>query len=313
MQPSQPRSWLWLLRPLRFHHCQRQQHAEKFACIRQQSSSAQAHAFPLVSTKWLANNLQKDIVPVDCSWFKPIRKRKTSFRSKRLQWQELDLTEEELMQMPDYRQLVTSGDEEVAYVDESRSGRDEFESGVGRIPAMGHRKASVLDGGLPKWIRENRPIARPALVTKNDQDHYVPNFDESVVVQYDQMLQHAVDYLYPGHSIILDCRPKERFNGIAPERISELRNGRIPGSINLDWRLLLTEEGTLQHPLDLIRLFKTRKVDLDRDLICMGHDGIKASILFLALRVLGKDTGVSLYDAGWIDWAIQQKSPVAMF
>ncbi|KAJ3210552.1 hypothetical protein HDU67_005217 [Dinochytrium kinnereticum] len=178
--------------------------------------------------------------------------------------------------------------------------------------AMGHKKASVLDGGLPKWLKENRPVDSFA-PSKDKTASYLPDFDSSIVVDHQEMLVHAVDFMYPDHPVIIDCRPRERYNASEVELVSGLSNGRIPGSVNIDWRRLVTPEGTLSHPLDIIREFKSEGVDLDRDVVCMGHDGVKSAILFLALRVLGKDTGVSLYDGGWIDWAIKKKSPSALF
>ncbi|KAJ3118954.1 hypothetical protein HDU96_005191 [Phlyctochytrium bullatum] len=192
--------------------------------------------------------------------------------------------------------------------------------------AMGHKNVSVLDGGLRKWVRETRPLdltelnvddTEPGSTGSTPKDvtpTYKAVLNQTIVTDHQKMMVHAVDFMSPKHPLILDCRPEDRFLGTTLEYVPGLSNGRIPGSINLDWRYLVDEEhGTLLPPLDLIRAFKSKDIDLDRNFVLIGHDGVKSAIVFLALRVLGKTTGVSLYDGGWIDWACRSNSPIATF
>ncbi|KAI8850003.1 Rhodanese-like domain-containing protein [Chytridium lagenaria] len=310
------------------------------------SASSSAHAFPLVSTDWLHNELsqpQHRIVPIDCSWFKPVRLRRSSTRSKRAQWKEMAMDEEDLKYFPAYRRSLEQGDEEVAWEDEQRDVKQEFmdlripgakffdineirdplsslpniflsqtnsmgvsdqdhvvlydSAGIMTSPrawwmfkAMGHKRASVLDGGLPKWVSENRALANADTEKGKEvstKTEYTPDADPKIAVSYSDMLVHAVDFLYPEHPVIVDCRPSGRFEAADAELIPGLSNGRIPGSVNLDWRHLVNlETGTLRHPLDIIRFLKPA---------CLGK-----------IRV-------SLYDGGWIEWAGKKKSPIAVF
>ncbi|KAJ3326097.1 hypothetical protein HDU76_013017 [Blyttiomyces sp. JEL0837] len=183
--------------------------------------------------------------------------------------------------------------------------------------AMGHSNVSVLDGGLPAWIQAGNPIdtSKPIEPQSNSQVQASPIYtvtppSPSLFLNYDEMFLRAVDFNVPDSAIIIDCRPSLRFSG-GLEPLPNLRGGSIPASVNVDWREFVDwKNGKLQHPMEIIRAFKRREVDLDRDLILVGTDGFTPSILFLALEVLGKTSGVFMYDAGWIQWATKPKSPI---
>ncbi|KAJ3414027.1 hypothetical protein HDV05_007152 [Chytridiales sp. JEL 0842] len=194
--------------------------------------------------------------------------------------------------------------------------------------AMGHQKVSVLNGGLTKWIHEGHPtVSGPPSpsITPASQDfnfdeplkdsNYVATFTDSIALDYPAMLVHATDYLYANSASIIDVRPPLRFQGKIAEPLPNVRSGSIPGSINVFWQDLLKIDQSsgsvvLKDPMEIIKVFKNERVDLDRDLVLLGTDGFTPAIAFLALEVLGKTKGVGLYDGGWIEYARKPKSPI---
>src|SRR3546814_202846 len=93
--------------------------------------------------------------------------------------------------------------------------------------AFGHEEVAVLDGGLPKWLNEGRPVeegeARP------EQRHFTPRMNALLVRDRAQMLANLADKA----DQVLDARSRARFEGTAPEPRAGLRAGHIPGSRNL--------------------------------------------------------------------------------
>ena len=91
--------------------------------------------------------------------------------------------------------------------------------------AFGHERVSVLDGGLPKWRSEGRPVeagyaavARPELVrARADMLANIGSRAEQV----------------------LDARSAGRFAATEPEPRAGMRGGHIPGSLNLPYTELL--------------------------------------------------------------------------
>lgn len=169
---------------------------------------------------------------------------------------------------------------------------------------MGHDDIAVLDGGLPKWLAEERPIEdlppmiRDRHMTVRRQNHMVK--DVTQVSAASKLGDHE----------ILDARGPGRFRGEEPEPREGLRSGHIPGSKNVYYRDLLKSDGTMKDINGLRAVFDAAKVDMSKPVITSCGSGVTAAILSLALERLGK-TDHSLYDGSWSEWGQFPTLPVA--
>ncbi|MEM9709249.1 MAG: 3-mercaptopyruvate sulfurtransferase [Pseudomonadota bacterium] len=160
---------------------------------------------------------------------------------------------------------------------------------------MGKTDIAVLDGGFPKWQRDDRPVSDSPPVLR---DRHITIARQAALVR-DVTQVAAASKL--GDYEIIDARPPERFNGTAPEPRPGLRGGHIPGSKNLPYGELLNADGTMKTADALAEIFAAAEVDLAKPAITTCGSGITAAIVFLALARLGK-TDVSLYDGSWAEW-----------
>lgn len=169
---------------------------------------------------------------------------------------------------------------------------------------MGKTDVAVLDGGLPKWAAEDRPLSdmppviRDRHMTVSRQNHMVR--DVTQVAQASKL----------GNHTILDARAPERFAGTAPEPRAGLRAGHIPGSRNVFFRDLLNPNGTMKAPAALQQTFTAAGADLTKPVITTCGSGVTAAILSLALERIGK-TDHSLYDGSWTEWGMYDDLPIA--
>jgi thiosulfate/3-mercaptopyruvate sulfurtransferase len=105
---------------------------------------------------------------------------------------------------------------------------------------FGHDRACVLDGGLAKWRREERPIESgdpapaPAALFR-------PDLRATRLRGIGDMLANVTG----GAELVVDARSAPRFTATAPEIRPGLRGGHIPGSRNLPASELLDADGTL--------------------------------------------------------------------
>lgn len=162
---------------------------------------------------------------------------------------------------------------------------------------MGKTDVAVLDGGLPKWKAEGRPLedmppmVRDRHITVQRQAHLVK--DVSQVASASKL----------GDWQILDARAAERFRGEVDEPRPGLRSGHIPGSKNLPFTNLHNPDGTMKDEAGLRAAFAAAGIDLGRPVITTCGSGVTAAVLSLALEILGHRNH-ALYDGSWSEWGM---------
>jgi thiosulfate/3-mercaptopyruvate sulfurtransferase len=168
--------------------------------------------------------------------------------------------------------------------------------------AFGASDVMILDGGLPKWIAEERPAE--AGPVRREWAQFTARLDHSVVAGMSQVER----ALASGSAQILDARSAERFAGTAPEPRPELASGHMPGAFNLPYTELLPD-GHLATP-DVIRAAVAKSgLDLTKPVITSCGSGVTAAVLWLALETIGKRPQ-ALYDGSWTEWASAGKPVV---
>jgi thiosulfate/3-mercaptopyruvate sulfurtransferase len=161
--------------------------------------------------------------------------------------------------------------------------------------AMGHEDVVVLDGGLPKWIAEGRPVEDG--VPPPRERHFTTRYTNDLVRDQAQVRR----ALAGGKDQLVDARPAARFQGEAPEPRPGLRSGHMPGALNVPSSSVIAPDGALKSAEQLKAVFEAAGVDLARPIITTCGSGITASLLALALARLGRDR-TPVYDGSWADW-----------
>ncbi len=164
--------------------------------------------------------------------------------------------------------------------------------------AMGHRDVAVLNGGLKKWQAEGRRL-EDGLPPKRSERHYSPLQNTEIIRDLDEMKA----LLAQTSAQIVDARPAGRFEGRDAEPRPGLSLGHIPGAKNIPSQQLLNPDGTLKSPQELAALFKAAGVDVDRPVVTTCGSGVTASMLALALAVLGQ-SNAAVYDGSWAEWGL---------
>ncbi len=162
---------------------------------------------------------------------------------------------------------------------------------------FGHEKAAVLDGGLPKWLREGRPVAagQPAAPHATT---YVADFVAGRVAGIGDVKRVLADK----SALVLDARAAGRFKGTAPEPRPGLPSGHMPGAANIPFNELFAADGTMLPPDALRTRFAAAGADAAPALVTSCGTGVTACILTLGAVRAGLPEP-AVYDGSWTEWA----------
>lgn len=272
----------------------------------------------VVSTEWLAKRLgEPDLRVVDGSWHMPhlARDAHAEFRAAHIPgavFFDIDGIADHATSLP---HMLPPADEFARAVGALGIGSDDrvvvYDArgvvSAARVwwtfRAFGHERVAVLDGGFRAWQAEGRPIAT------GERSSAPRPFRATLRPELVRDLDAVRRNLDAGDEQIVDARSRGRFRGTEPEPRAGLRGGHIPGSRNLPYETLYRADGTLRPPDALRAAFAEAGVDLRRPIVTTCGSGITASVLALALHVVGRPD-VAVYDGSWTEWGGRDDTPV---
>jgi len=274
----------------------------------------------LVTTDWLESNLDK-VKIFDASWHMASTKRnaKKEYEEKHIKgamfWDVDEHSDKDspfphMMSNSDYstRMLWSFGiqnDDQIIvydYSDVYSACRLWFV-----LKYFGHKKVSVLDGGMKKWIKENRPTSKEvdrdlgkfsSIDKLNPKSRYKVNENTGWIKNKKEIDENIETRSFQ----TVDARSRERFEGKVNEPRPGLKKGCIIGSKNIPFKdCINSETNVFKTKAELGKIFAQNNVDLSKPIVFTCGSGITACVLGMAYSLIS-DKNAVIYDGSWSEY-----------
>ena len=169
------------------------------------------------------------------------------------------------------------------------------------LELYGHQKVGILDGGITRWLAENREISREA--TQVQASAYIPTLQRNRLATREDV-KAAIE---SKSAALLDVRSPAEYSGAEAH---SARGGHLPGAKNVNWEQTL---GGMNIPAfktdkELTELYDAVGLSPDKTVITYCQGGVRAAHSYYVLRLLGYDN-VSNYTGSWGEWGNDPSLP----
>ncbi len=281
--------------------------------------TAYAHPESLASTAWLAANLaQPDLRIVDATYYLPMQNKnaKADYLERHIPGaiffdiDDISDTSSTLPHMLPPPEKFASRVRKLGIGDGNRivvydaQGMMSAARVWWMLRIFGAREVAILDGGLPKWLAEGRPVDDDQVQLQ--ERHFTARLDNTQVRNKDQVRRN----IDSKREQVLDARTAGRFHATEPEIWPGRRGGHIPGAYNLPYGQLLKPDMTFKDADTLRGLYEKSGIDLKKPVVTSCGSGITACVLAFGLHLIGH-RDVAVYDGSWAEWGLPGDTPVA--
>ncbi len=135
---------------------------------------------------------------------------------------------------------------------------------------LGHRKASILNGGVQKWTSEGFSLRREHSRVRPAQ------FTPTVMDRRHATADWLLDKRNDANVVLIDVRPPALH-----------QKGHIPWSRSIPWAQNLNKDGTMKSADELLAHFAAHGVTPDKNIASHCQDGKASGHSYFTLRLLG--------------------------
>ncbi|MEM0044355.1 MAG: rhodanese-like domain-containing protein [Sulfolobales archaeon] len=164
---------------------------------------------------------------------------------------------------------------------------------------LGQNNVKMLRGGFEEWMRRGMPVEKGIL--KPTPSEYKPLPRENVRAFIDDVIRIS---RRERRGLLLDVRTYEEYTGALK---TTRRAGRIPGSVWVPLesflRMLRGDEKAFEEVLSILR---SSRGELEGDIITYCTVGVRSSVAWVALKILGGLERVKLYPESFYEYSLRE-------
>jgi len=155
----------------------------------------------------------------------------------------------------------------------------------------------ILNGGLKKWIDENRQIDNE--LPKITKSNYKAKEFKNLVKDKNQINENIIKKEFS----LIDARSIERFNGEVKEPRAGLRSGNIENSTCIPFTYLINSDKTFKSVKEIKEIFNKNLRNLSSNNVVFScGSGVTACVLALAYSLINDNYLPIIYDGSWSEY-----------
>ena len=268
----------------------------------------------LIETSWLEKNIN-NVKIIDCSWHMPLTKR-NGFDEYKIQhipkaiFFDLDFNSKKDTELPHMLVDINGWEKIVSKMGIKKEDKIIIYDNSDVASAcrcwfnfiyFGHnpKLVHVLNGGLKKWIVENKKVTADLTdikisdykcIKKKELVKNKSSIDQNIEVQKFK---------------VIDARSKDRFEGKIPEPRKGLRSGNIKNSFCIPFNECLNENRTFKNKVELQNIFKVCLKNInEKNIVFSCGSGVTACVLALAYSLINDKYLPCIYDGSWAEYGM---------
>ena len=166
---------------------------------------------------------------------------------------------------------------------------------------LGCDDVHILNGGWDKWSADGRP--KETIAVKLPPAKFTAALNKDTLATSSHILSRMRDKDFA----ILDSRTDEEFNGW--QYYGEARGGHIPGAVSISYAWMFTPEKTVPSYTNLRKIFESRGITSDKEVVSYCTAGIRSGYSYFLLRLMGYPR-CSNYDGSMLEWSADPNLPM---
>lgn len=107
--------------------------------------------------------------------------------------------------------------------------------------------------------------------------------------------------------LLLDAREKDEYDGIDKAQKSK---GHLPGAVFMNFKEVLTETGAFKSKEQIIETVSKFGATPEKEITVYCQTGIKAAVVYIALKEIAGYSNVKLYAGAYAEWASISENPI---
>ncbi len=173
------------------------------------------------------------------------------------------------------------------------------------LERINHKRVSLLDGGLVKWILEGKPVTATPYQPGRKTNYPQPKLSQDIRLA---SIEEVLPATRAKDTLLIDVRSKEEYMGHVKQR----RSGHIPGARLWSWNNAVDFENQFKFKPKSVLENELKKIGLtkkDQPVILYCRSAHRASQSYLTLRYLGF-TNVKVFDGSMNQYAQTANAPL---